>query len=172
MNQSIAFIIVLLVVATISFAQTIKSSQTAEEGRVYEEILPNGLKIIAIKDPNAPLAVFQIWYDAGSIHEQVGKTGSSHLLEHMMFKGTARYGPKVFSRMIKRAGGIDNAGTSKDFGYYYQKLASDRLYLSIELEADRMKNLVMDPEDTLSERAVVMEERRMRYEDDPQNLVY
>ena len=172
MNRTIAFIIALLMTAPISCAHTFENSKIAEEGRVYEEILPNGLKIIAVKDPNAPLAVFQIWYDAGSIHEQVGKTGSSHLLEHMMFKGTARYGPKVFSRMIKRAGGIDNAGTSKDFVYYYQKLAPDRLYLSIELEADRMRNLIMDPEETLSEREVVMEERRMRYEDDPQNLVY
>jgi zinc protease len=143
-----------------------------QEGPLYEEILSNGLKVIAIKDPNAPLAVFQIWYDAGSIHEQVGKTGLSHLLEHMMFKGTPKYGTKTFSKIIKRAGGTDNAGTSKDYVYYYQKLAPDRLYLSIEMEADRMQNLIMDEEETMSERNVVMEERRMRYEDDPQNLVY
>jgi zinc protease len=145
---------------------------SAQTGPVYEEVLPNGLKVFAIRDTNAPLAVFQIWYDAGSINEQVGKTGLSHLLEHMMFKGTPRYGPKTFSKTIKRAGGIDNAGTSKDFAYYYQKLAPDRLHLSIEMEADRMRNLIMDPDEFLSERDVVMEERRMRYEDDPQNLVY
>ena len=143
-----------------------------QQGPIYEEVLSNGLKVFAIKDPNAPLAVFQIWYNAGSINEQVGKTGLSHLLEHMMFKGTPKYGPKTFSKIIKRAGGIDNAGTSKDFVYYYQKLAPDRLNLSIEMEADRMQNLIMDPEETMSERDVVMEERRMRYEDDPQNLVY
>jgi zinc protease len=143
-----------------------------EDGAVYEEALPNGLKVIALKVPDAPLSVFQIWYNAGSINEQVGKTGLSHLLEHMMFKGTPKYGPKTFSRTIKRAGGIDNAGTSKDFVYYYQKLSPDRLHLSIELEADRMRNLIMEPKETLSERDVVMEERRMRYEDDPQNLVY
>jgi zinc protease len=143
-----------------------------ESANFHEEVLSNGLKVFAIKDPNAPLAVFQIWYDAGSINEEFGKTGLSHLLEHMMFKGTPKYGPKTFSRIIKRAGGIDNAGTSKDFVYYYQKLASDRLHLSIEMEADRMRNLIMDPEETMSERDVVMEERRMRYEDDPQNLVY
>ncbi|GBD96908.1 MAG TPA: insulinase family protein [Nitrospirae bacterium] len=143
-----------------------------EGGYFHEEVLPNGLKVFAIKDPNAPLSVFQIWYDAGSINEQIGKTGLSHLLEHMMFKGTPRYGPKTFSKMIKRVGGIDNAGTSKDFVYYYQKLAPDRLHLSIELEADRMRNLIMDPEETLSERDVVMEERRLRLEDDPQSLVY
>jgi zinc protease len=149
-----------------------RDTASAQTGPVYVEVLPNGLKVFAIRDTNAPLAVFQIWYDAGSINEQVGKTGLSHLLEHMMFKGTSRYGPKTFSKTIKRAGGIDNAGTSKDFAYYYQKLAPDRLHLSIEMEADRMRNLIMDPDDFLSERDVVMEERRMRYEDDPQNLVY
>jgi zinc protease len=158
--------------ALISCAQTGRVAPSVEEGNVYEIVLSNGLKIIALKDPNAPLAVFQVWYDAGSINEPVGKTGLSHLLEHMMFKGTQKYGPKAFSKIIKRAGGLDNAGTSKDFVYYYQKLAPDRLDLSIELEADRMHNLIMDPEETLSERDVVMEERRMRYEDDPQNLVY
>ena len=143
-----------------------------EDAGIHEETLANGLKVFAVKVPAAPLSVFQIWYDAGSINEQVGKTGLSHLLEHMMFKGTPEYGPKTFSKIIKRAGGIDNAGTSKDFVYYYQKLAPDRLYLSIELEADRMQNLIMDPKETLSERDVVMEERRMRYDDDPQNLVF
>jgi zinc protease len=90
----------------------------------------------------------------------------------MMFKGTPEHGLKTFSRTIKRAGGIDNAGTSKDYAYYYQKLASDRLHLSIELEADRMQNLILDEKEALAELDVVMEERRMRYEDDPQGLVY
>jgi zinc protease len=162
----------IVAIALTGCAQTGKLVKTAEEGNVHEAVLSNGLKIIAVKDTNAPLAVFQIWYDAGSINEQIGKTGLSHLLEHMMFKGTQKYGPKAFSKIIKRAGGLDNAGTSKDFVYYYQKLAPDRLNLSIELEADRMRNLILDPEETLSERDVVMEERRMRYEDDPQNLVY
>ncbi len=166
------FVIFVFICAATGCAHTGNEIKAVEEGYIHEEVLPNGLKVFAIKEPNAPLAVFQIWYHAGSTNEQVGKTGLSHLLEHMMFKGTAKYGPKTFSRMIKRAGGIDNAGTSKDFAYYYQKLAPDRLYLSIELESDRMRNLVMDTEQTLSERDVVMEERRMRYEDDPQGLVY
>ena len=164
----------MLVLAGCSHPAVQKSNEAliTREGPVYEEVLSNGLKIFTIQDPNAPLAVFQIWYDAGSINEQVGKTGLSHLLEHMMFKGTSSYGPKKFSQIIKRAGGIDNAGTSKDFVYYYQKLLPDRLHLSIEMEADRMRNLIMDEESFQSERDVVMEERRMRYEDDPQNLVY
>ncbi len=149
-----------------------KDAQENESGYIHEELLPNGLKVLVVNDPHAPLAVFQIWYNAGSVYEQVGKTGLSHLLEHMMFKGTKKHGPSEFSKIIKRAGGVDNAGTTKDFTFYYSKLAPDRLSLSIELEADRMRNLIMDPDETLSERDVVMEERRMRYEDDPQNLVY
>lgn len=148
------------------------SAQAITQDLIKEEILPNGLKVLAIQDPDASVSVFQIWYHAGSINEDVGKTGVSHLLEHMMFKGTYKYGPKTFSKIIQKAGGIDNAGTTKDYVFYWQKLAPDKLNLSIELEADRMQNLVLDPKETLLERDVVMEERRMRYEDDPQSLVY
>jgi zinc protease len=163
---------VLAVLVFIGCAQTRPDVPIVERSFLHEEVLPNGLKVLVLRDPGAQLAVFQVWYYAGSINEQVGKTGLSHLLEHMMFKGTHKYGPETFSRMIKRAGGIDNAGTSKDYAVYYQKLSPDRLHLSIELEADRMRNLVMTRDDTLSERDVVMEERRRRYDDDPQNLVY
>jgi zinc protease len=163
---------VLALIVFLGCAQTKPDIPIIDRASLHEEVLPNGLKVLVLNDPGAQLAVFQVWYYAGSINEQVGKTGLSHLLEHMMFKGTHKYGPETFSKMIKRAGGIDNAGTSKDYAVYYQKLSPDRLYLSIELEADRMRNLVMTREDTLSERDVVMEERRRRYDDDPQNLVY
>ncbi|MEE8329562.1 MAG: pitrilysin family protein [Thermodesulfovibrionia bacterium] len=153
-------------------AHSLTDVKPAKDILLHEEVLPNGLKVLALKDAGASLAVFQIWYHAGSVNEQSGKTGLSHLLEHMMFKGTHKYGPKSFSKIIKRAGGIDNAGTSKDYVFYYQKLAPDSLHLSIEMEADRMHNLILDPEETLSERNVVMEERRLRYEDNPQRLVY
>lgn len=153
-------------------AHTVSKPATEKDGDLYKEVLPNGLKVFALKDPNAPLAVFQIWYNAGSIHEQVGKTGLAHMFEHLMFKGTPDHGPKMFSKIISRAGGVDNAGTTRDYVFYYQKLAPDKLYLSIELEADRMRNLIMDPKETLAERDVVMEERRMRNEDDPQHTVY
>jgi len=158
---------------TVSQAQSSsRISQDKTQNLIKEEILPNGLKVLVIQDQSASLSVFQIWYHAGSINEDVGKTGVSHLLEHMMFKGTPEHGPKTFSKIIHRAGGIDNAGTSNDYVFYWQKLAPDKLRLSIELEADRMQNLILDLKETLLERDVVMEERRMRYEDNPQNLVY
>lgn len=137
-----------------------------------EHILDNGLKVIVIEDHKAPLATFQIWYKVGSMNEPIGKTGISHLLEHMMFKGTAKYGSKQFSNIIQRNGGMDNAFTTKDHTVYYQNLSSDRIHLSVELEADRMLNLLLDHKEVIRERNVVMEERRMRYDDDPQNYLY
>ncbi|MDI6801032.1 MAG: pitrilysin family protein [Thermodesulfovibrionales bacterium] len=139
---------------------------------VKEYMLKNGLKVLIIEDHKAPLATFQIWYKVGSKDETTGKTGMSHLLEHMMFKGTSKYGAKQFSLIVQRNGGVDNAFTTKDYTMYYQTLSSDRMGLSIDLESDRMANLLLDSKEVASEKNVVMEERRMRYEDDPQNLLY
>ncbi len=139
---------------------------------VSEYTLKNGLKVLILEDHKAPTATFQIWYRVGSRDENTGKTGLSHLLEHMMFKGTKKHGPKTFSQAIQRAGGTDNAFTSKEYTGYFELLASDRIGLPIELEADRMRNLILTKEAVLSERDVVMEERRLHYEDDPQRLVY
>ncbi len=140
--------------------------------QVREEFLHNGLKVLILENHKAPTATFQIWYRVGSASDPLGRTGISHLLEHMMFKGTKKYGPKTFSQTIKRAGGRDNAFTSKDYTGYFQLLASGRIDLSIELEADRMTNLLLQENEVLSERDVVKEERRLRYEDDPQSSVY
>jgi len=139
---------------------------------IAEYTLQNGLKVLILEDHKAPTATFQIWYRVGSRDENIGKTGLSHLLEHMMFKGTKKYGPKTFSQTIQRAGGTDNAFTSKEYTGYFELLASDRIGLPIELEADRMRNLVLTKDAVLSERDVVTEERRLRYDDDPQSLVY
>lgn len=139
---------------------------------VSEHVLPNGLKIIVTEDHTSPIAVFQIWYRVGSRDEESGLTGMSHLLEHMMFKGTERYGPGEISREVMRYGGTDNAFTTKEYTTYFQILPSDRIDLSFEIESDRMQNLILDPKETVSERNVVMEERRLRYEDDPQNALF
>ncbi len=140
--------------------------------QVREYTLENGLKIILAEDHKAPVATFQIWYKVGSRNETTGKTGLSHFLEHMMFKGTQKYGSKMFSRIIQKNGGIDNAYTTKDYTVYFQELSSDRIHLSIELEADRMQNLLLDPEEVKSERDVIKEERRLRYEDNPQRALF
>jgi len=139
---------------------------------IKEYKLDNSLKVMIVENHKAPVATFQVWYRTGSRDEPAGKSGLSHLLEHMMFKGTPRYGPSVFSKIIQKDGGTDNAYTTKDFTVYFELFSSDRIMLSINLEADRMQNLTLDPKEVLSERSVVMEEHRLRYEDDPQNSLF
>jgi len=139
---------------------------------VKEYRLDNGLKVLIIEEHKAPVATFQVWCRVGSRNEPAGKSGLSHLLEHMMFKGTSKYGPAVLSRIVQKNGGIDNAYTTKDYTAYFELFSSDRISLSIDLESDRMQNLTIDPKEVISERSVVMEERRLRYEDDPQNSLF
>jgi zinc protease len=139
---------------------------------VHEHRLANGLKVLVKEDHRAPVVITQIWYRVGSSYEHDGITGLSHVLEHMMFKGTEKHGPGEFSRIVAAQGGSENAFTSRDYTAYYQKLAADRLELALELEADRMRNLTLPEEEFGKELRVVMEERRMRTEDKPQGLTY
>jgi zinc protease len=141
-------------------------------GTVTEFKLDNGLKILVKEDHRAPVVVSQIWYKVGSSYEHNGLTGSSHVLEHMMFKGTKSLGPNEFSRIIAANGGRENAFTGQDYTAYFQQLEKSRLPISFELEADRMANLAMKAEEFAKEVKVVMEERRMRTEDKPQSLTY
>ncbi|MDP3939050.1 MAG: pitrilysin family protein [Deltaproteobacteria bacterium] len=134
---------------------------------VREEMLPNGLRVLLLEDHRAPIVSFQVWYRVGSRDEKLGKTGLAHLLEHMMFKGTPRFGPKTFSQTIGRSGGDDNAFTSRDATVYFENIASENIEVAVELEADRMAHLLLDSKAFLSERDVVTEERRLRTEDDP-----
>jgi zinc protease len=143
-------------------------SEAGLRDRVFEAVLPNGLKVILLENHKAPLITFQVWYRVGSRNEEWGKTGLSHMLEHMMFKGTKKVGPEEFSRIIQENGGNDNAFTSRDHTAYFENLSSDRGQVSLDLESDRMQNLLLREEDFRTERMVVMEERRMRTEDDPQ----
>jgi zinc protease len=136
--------------------------------RVFETTLPNGLKVILLENPKAPLITFQIWYRVGSRNEEWGKTGLSHFLEHMMFKGTEKVGAEEFLRLIQENGGNFNAFASYDYTAYFENLSSDRIQVAIDLESDRMRNLVLRQEDFKTERMVVMEERRLRTEDNPQ----
>ncbi|WP_317622924.1 M16 family metallopeptidase [Thiohalobacter sp.] len=140
--------------------------------RVHEYRLDNGLRLIVKEDHRAPVVVSQVWYRVGSSYEHDGITGISHVLEHMMFKGTERFGPGEFSRIIAENGGRENAFTSRDYTAYFQRLEKSRLAIAFELEADRMRNLRLDPEEVKKEVKVVMEERRLRTEDNPQALTF
>ncbi|MGH7410355.1 MAG: M16 family metallopeptidase [Candidatus Methylomirabilis sp.] len=135
--------------------------------RVTESVLENGLKVLLLEEHKAPVVTVHVWYRVGARNEQPGATGLSHLLEHMMFKGTSRLGPGQFSRTVQKNGGRDNAFTSDDYTGYFETFASDRVELALELEADRMRGLLLDPKEVESEKKVVMEERRLRTDDDP-----
>ena len=136
---------------------------------VHEHTLSNGLKVLLVESPKAPVVTVQIWYKVGSRNEVMGRAGLSHMLEHMMFKGTERNPKGTFSRIIRKNGGNDNAFTSQDFTAYFENVAADRTELALALEADRMQGLQLNENEFQLEREVVKEERRLRTEDDPQS---
>ena len=147
-------------------------ASAAETPPTHDFTLDNGLRVILREDHRAPVALAMVWYKVGSYDEAPGETGLAHLLEHMMFRGTERLPPGDFSRLMSRFGAEENAFTSYDFTAYFQKFEVSRLPLVLELEADRMHNLVISDEDFARERNVVMEERRQRTEDNPSALAY
>ncbi len=138
---------------------------------VKVDYLKNGLKVITIEDHKDPVISFQVWYGVGGINEITGKTGLAHLTEHMMFKGSKKYAKGEVSRTVARHGGTENAFTSQDYTAYFQNFSKDKLEISLDLESDRMANLVVNAEEFLLERDVVMEERRQRTDDDPTSSV-
>ncbi|MDS4040819.1 MAG: pitrilysin family protein [Candidatus Competibacter sp.] len=152
------------------FTWLLSATSTFAAAPVHEFILANGLKVLVREDHRAPVVVSQVWYKVGSSYEPSGLTGISHLLEHMMFKGTPDVPGGEFSRIIAANGGNENAFTSHDYTAYFQTLEKDRLELSFRLEADRMRHLLLKPEDVTKEAQVVAEERRLRTDDQPEAL--
>jgi zinc protease len=159
-----------LIVFCVLFLTQMQNSSAAPEN-VTEKLLKNGMKVIVKEDHRAPVVVSQIWYKVGSSYERDGTTGVSHVLEHMMFKGTSKYPDDSFNKIISANGAEDNAFTSRDYTAYYQTLEKSRLDVSFKLESDRMRNLILRPEDFAQEIKVVQEERRWRTEDKPKALV-
>ena len=129
--------------------------------------LDNGLEVIVVENHRAPVVFHSVWYRIGAADDPPGKSGIAHFLEHLMFKGTETREAGEFSRLVALNGGTENAFTSQDYTGYFQKIARDRLELVMELEADRMANLVLSDEVVLPERDVVLEERASRTDNDP-----
>jgi len=144
----------------------------AADGDTHQSTLDNGLTVLIREDHRAPVVVAQLWYKIGSSYELQGHTGISHMLEHMMFKGTEKYPNNSFSTIIAEQGGVLNAFTTNDMTVYYEMLAANKLETSLELEADRMANLLLREKDLTSELQVVKEERRMRVEDSPEGRLF
>lgn len=138
----------------------------------HEFHLDNGLHLVVKEDHRAPVVVSQIWYKVGSSYEYGGITGVSHALEHMMFKGTQKYPAGKFDHIMTENGAKQNAATSSDVTFYYQELPRDKLRLSFEMEADRMRGLLLNEEEFKKEIKVIHEERRLRTEDNPFMIAY
>jgi zinc protease len=133
--------------------------------------LDNGLEVVVVPDTRAPVVTHMVWYRVGGADEPQGKSGIAHFLEHLMFKGTEKVPPGEFSKIVARLGGQDNAFTSQDITSYFQRVAKEKLPQVMEMESDRMANLRLDEKDVLTERKVIMEERRSRVDNDPGSLL-
>lgn len=134
--------------------------------------LDNGLEVIIIPNDRAPVVTSMVWYKVGAADEPHGLSGMAHYFEHLMFKGTETLAPGEFSRIVKKLGGNDNAFTSQDYTAYFQTIAVEHLDEMLKMEADRMVNLKVPEEHFVSEKKVVLEERRQRTENDPKGLFY
>lgn len=163
--RRMGILLVILGVSPLVYGQSVKD-------QVYEKLLPNGLQVLIKEDHRAPVAYVELRYKVGSLHEQVGKTGLAHMLEHMMFKSTKKLKVGEFGKIMNDLGASFNATTSTDRTNYYATVPINGLNRVLELEADRMANLRLLEEELTKERGVVLEERRMRMDDVPGALLY
>ncbi|MEG6508719.1 pitrilysin family protein [Methyloligella sp. 2.7D] len=139
--------------------------------KISEFQLDNGLQVVVVPDHRAPVATQILWYKVGGADDPKGASGVAHFLEHLMFKGTEEIPPGQFAKIVARNGGEDNAFTSHDVTAYFQRVAKDRLPKVMAMEADRMANLRLSEESALTERDVILEERRSRVDNDPGSIL-
>ncbi len=139
---------------------------------VEELKLANGMTALIVNQPKLPIFSLYFFYKVGGKNETPGITGASHFLEHMMFKGAKKFGKNSIDFIIEGSGGSTNAYTTNDSTVYYENLPAKELGMILDIEADRMENLGLDPDDFNKERAVVLEERKMRYENSPRGQLY
>ncbi len=156
----------LAIVVTFVFL-TLPSLAVAAADNVTTFTLKNGMDVVVVEDHRAPVVTHMVWYKVGAADDAPGKTGSAHLLEHLMFKGTKTMKSGEFSRVVSANGGSENAFTSYDYTGYWQRVASDRLALMMKMEADRMQGLILSAKDVKTERSVVLEERNARTDNNP-----
>lgn len=147
-------------------AQPAAPSKLAFHGK-----LDNGLEVVVVPDRRAPVVTHMVWYRVGGADEPQGRSGIAHFLEHLMFKGTDKIPAGEFSKIVARLGGQDNAFTSQDITSYFQRVAKEKLPQVMEMEADRMAHLKLDEKEVLTERKVILEERRSRVDNDPGSLL-
>src|SRR5262247_3286799 len=137
----------LLLAALLAVAPASWTAGAAAALDVAEATLDNGLRVLVLEDHRSPVVSVQLWYRVGSRNERPGATGLAHFLEHMMFKGTATYGKAEIARLVEQNGGQDNAFTTQDETLYFVDIAADRVDMVLRLEADRMRQLLLDPKE-------------------------
>jgi len=141
-----------------------------EEAKTFQFSLTNGMQVLVIPDHRAPVVTQMLWFKVGGADDPPGVSGLAHFFEHMMFRGTKTVPGDLYAQTIAKNGGEENAFTTHDFTAFYEQIAADRLKLAMELEADRLANLDLSDNNVSTERDVVLEERRMRVENNPQAL--
>ncbi len=165
-----------LALASVMLAGCSSLSQTKKPApialNVKKVVLDNGLTILIAPNPKLPIAAYYTLFDVGGRYEVKGTTGATHFLEHMMFKGAKKYGPGEFDTLIERNGGATNAYTTNDATVYYETIPSSFVEKMTDLEADRLQHLLLEPVGFESERQVIFEERKMRYENSPDGFLY
>ncbi|MHB8653531.1 MAG: M16 family metallopeptidase [Terriglobia bacterium] len=162
-----AVIVILLLLLNRAGTASVKLPHTV----IQNLVLSNGLRVLVVEDHDAPVAGVQVWYHVGSKNELPGKTGFAHLFEHLMFDGTKNLGSGQFSDYIVRSGGVDNAYTTEDATVFWETVPSNNLPVALWLEADRMRNLQINEKVFKTEREVVKEERRLRFDNQPYGTV-
>jgi zinc protease len=161
----------LTILALLMLAVSPQAHATQSATRASEFKLENGMDVVIIPDHRAPVVTHMVWYRVGAADEKRGTSGIAHFLEHLMFKSTDKIPVGEFSKIVGRLGGQDNAFTGHDATAYFQRVAKDRLGKMMEMEADRMVNLRLDEKEVLTERSVILEERRSRIDNNPSALL-
>jgi zinc protease len=159
--------LMLLLSGALMLAVSDSTLANAKAPRVSEFKLSNGMHVVVVPDHRAPVVTHMVWYRVGAADEPKGVSGIAHFLEHLMFKSTDKIPMGEFSKIVARLGGQDNAFTGHDATAYFQRIAKDRLGTVMEMEADRMLNLRLTEKEVLTERDVILEERRSRVENNP-----
>jgi zinc protease len=155
--------------AMLTIATHLDHAQAATSAAEFT--LKNGMHVVVVPDHRAPVVTHMVWYRVGAADEPPGKSGIAHFLEHLMFKSTDKIPNGEFSKIVSRLGGQDNAFTGHDVTAYYQRVAKDRLGKVMSMEADRMVHLRLDEKEVLTERQVILEERRSRIENSPSAIL-
>ena len=166
------FLLFALLVGCSSMKEKDKTLSESIQLDVHEVKLDNGMTALIAPNPKLPIFSLYLFYKVGGKNEVPGITGASHFLEHMMFKGAKKYGKNTIDFIIEGSGGSTNAYTTNDQTVYYENLPSSQLSKMLDIEADRMENLLLDTDDFNKERQVVLEERKMRYENSPRGQLY